>query len=301
MTIDKQNGKVAFVENTHEYFDIENPNNKYISVTTLIHQFTQEFDSEFWSSYKALEKLLPKDSWALEKKSLLNTKKFDKSILEVYNISINAFNKEQQKILDSWAEENRKSCERGTKIHADIENSFYKNPNAGQLKKFGIGGKFECKKDYSELDLEYGVYPEYLIYRESDDGILRLAGQVDLIIKSGNEITIVDHKTNRKIEQKSFFNSKTKTSVKMKYPLNTLDDANFWHYTLQLSTYAWMLQKLNPNFIIKDLILNHYDHDGNNTLYHCDYLKKEVEKMLCFYKKKLMLNTTRSKRKPVEY
>ena len=43
----------------------------------------------------------------------------------------------------------------------------------------------------------------------------------------------------------------------MKYPLNNLDDSNFWHYSLQLSTYAWMLQKLNPNFIIKDLISNY--------------------------------------------
>lgn len=66
----------------------------------------------------------------------------------------------------------------------------------------------------------------------------------------------------------------------MKYPLNNLMDCNFYHYTLQLSTYAWMLQKINPNFVIKDLILNHYDHNGNNTLYHCEYLKHDVEK--CF-------------------
>ena len=129
----------------------------------------------------------------------------------------------------------------------------------------------------------------YLIYRESDDGILRIAGQVDLIIKSGNEITIVDHKTNKKIDQKSGFNTATKSNAKMKYPLNNLMDCNFYHYTLQLSTYAWMLQKINPNFVIKDLILNHYDHNGNNTLYHCEYLKHDVEKMLYHYKKSLIL------------
>ena len=269
MKIDKQNGNVCFNDENHCYWNV-NDNEKYISVTTLIHQFTHPFDKEFWSAYKALEKLIPKDSWAIEKKSLLNSKKFDKSILDVYDISENDFNKTQQDILDSWDEENRKSCERGTQIHSDIENSFYKKPKDISLKKFGIGGKFECKKDHTELDLEYGVYPEYLIYRESEDGIIRIAGQVDLIIKSGNEITIVDHKTNKKIEQKSFYNSKTRSSTKMKYPLNNLDDVNFYHYTMQLSTYAWMLQKINPNFIIKDLILNHYDHNGNNTLYHCE-------------------------------
>lgn len=300
MKIDKQNGNVAFDNESHTYWNLED-DRRYISVTTLIHKYTQEFDKEFWSAYKALEKLLPKESWDIEKKSLLNTKKFHKEILDTYNISESEFNKVQQDILDAWDEENRKSCERGTKIHEEIEHSFYDNPKDISLQKFGLGGKFECKKDYSELDLEYGVYPEYLIYRESDDGILRIAGQVDLIVKQGNEITIIDHKTNKKIEQKSGFDSTTKSNTKMKFPLNNLMDCNFYHYTLQLSTYAWMLQKIHPEFIIKDLILNHYDHKGNNTLYHCEYLKHDVEKMLYHYKKELILNEQRAKRKRIEY
>lgn len=300
MDIDKRNGNLAFNEENHLYWNV-NDNEKYISVTTLIHRFTNEFDKEFWSAYKALEKLLPKESWSIEKKSLLNTKKFNKELLDLYKISENDFNREQQNILDAWDKENRISCERGTKIHADLENSFYKAGKNVSLQRFGIGGKFECKKDYSELDLEYGVYPEYLISRTSDDGILKIAGQVDLIVKSGNEIIICDWKTNKKIEQKSFFNTKTKSSTKMKYPLNTLDDVNFYHYTLQLSTYAWMLQKINPEFIIKDLILVHFDHNGNQTIYHCDYLKKEVERMLYFYKKEIISEKQKAKRKRIEY
>ena len=300
MKIDKQNGNVAFSEETHTYWNV-NDNEKYISVTTLIHQFTQPFDKDFWSAYKTLEKLLPKESWIVEKKSLLTSKKFDPELLEVYNISKDEFNKAQQELLDLWDEENRKSCERGTKIHLDIENSFYTKAKDISLQKFGIGGKFECKKDYPELDLQYGAYPEYLIYYESDDKVIRLAGQIDLIVKSGNEIYLVDHKTNKKIDQKSGYNSSTRSSVKMKYPLNNLPDCNFYHYTMQLSTYAWMLQKINPNFIIKDLILNHYDHNGKNTLYRCQYLKDEVEKMLYFHKKQVLIDKERAKRKKIEY
>lgn len=301
MQIDKRNGNICFNNESHTYFDINNPSDKYISVTTLIHSFTQPFDKDFWSAYKSLEKLIPKESWAIEKKSLLNTKRFDKSILEVYNIDENDFNRTQQEILDSWDEENRKSCERGTKIHSELENSFYKNPKGITLQKFGIGGTFECKKDYSDLDLEYGVYPEYLIYRISPDNILKLAGQVDLIVKNGNEITICDWKTNKKIDLKSGFNVSTKSSAKMKYPLNTLDDCNFNHYQLQLSTYAWMLQRLNPDFIIKDLIIVHFDHNNEQTIYHCDYLKAEVERMLVYYKKQLISEKQREKRKRIEY
>lgn len=301
MDITKQNGNIAFNEEYHRYWDVKNPEVKFISVTTLIEKFGQPFESDFWSSYKALEKLISPDEWKIVSKHLRDTKKIPKDILSIYNITQNDFNREQQAILDAWQEENHISCERGTAIHAELENSFYLGGKNVELSKFGIGGKFECRKNYTELDLEYGVYPEYLIHRSSDDGILNLAGQVDLIIKQGNEITIVDHKTNKEIKQKGFFDSKSKAAVKMKYPLNNLEDCNFNHYQLQLSTYAWMLQKFNPDFVIKDLILNHYDHTGKNTLYHCKYLKEEVIRMLAYYKKQLIHEIQKAKLKPILY
>ena len=299
--ITKQNGNIAFVVETHKYFDVTNPDAVFTSVTTMIHSYTQPFDKDFWSAYKALEKLLPKDVWNVEKKSLLSTKKFDKVLLELHNIDENDFNREQQGILDEWDEENRKSCDRGTKIHADLENSFYSKKDDINLSKFEIGGKFECRKDYSELDIENGVYPEYLISRVSPDGKLRIAGQIDLLVKKGNKIIIADWKTNKKIETKSFYNSRTKSSVRMKFPLNNLDDVNYWHYTLQLSTYAWMVQQLNPEFEIEDLVLVHFDHSDNMTVYHLPYLKTEVIKMLSHFKKESALQASREKRKPIIY
>lgn len=300
MQIDKQYGDVAFNELDHKYWNV-NDNQQYVSVTTLIGKYEQEFDKNFWSAYKALEKLIPKESWGIEKRSLLNTKRFNKDILEIYNIPELEFNKVQQDILDTWAQKNKESCERGTKIHAKMESLFYSNPQNKYMKKFGIGGKFECKKGYPELDLEYGIYPEYLISRVSDDGILRIAGQIDLLIKQGNDIIIGDYKTNEKIDFKGGFDSSIKKTSKMKYPLNNCDDCNFIHYSLQLSTYAWMLQKINPEFVIKDLFLYHFDHQGNETLYHCEYMKHDVEKMLYDYKKKLIIENQRAKRKRIEY
>ena len=300
MNIDKQNGDVAFSEDTHTYWNV-NDNEKYISVTTLIGKYENEFDKEFWSAYKALERLIPADNWKIEKKSLLNTKKFDKEILNLYNISELDFNKAQQNILDEWQLENTKSCQRGTKIHAMFENAMYKAGANVSLKKFGIGGKFECDKGRTKLDLENGVYPEYLISRVSPDGVLKLAGQIDLLVKQGNDITIIDYKTNKKIDQHSFFDSKSKKTQRMKYPLTNIEDCNFWHYTLQLSTYAWMIEKLNPNFRIKDLIIIHYDHDNNQTIYHLEYLKDDVEKMLRHYKKEILHQKSISKYKRIEY
>lgn len=300
MEIDKLNGTVAFNDKRHVYWDI-NTNNKFISVTTLIEKFAQKFDKDFWSGYKALEKLLPADAWKIERKSLLNTHKIPKELLNTYDIKELDFNKAQQSILDEWDKTNKESCERGTKIHADLENSMYKMGANVSLKKFGVGGKFVCDKGRTALDLENGVYPEYLISRTSPDNMLRIAGQIDLLVKKGKEITILDWKTNKEIKQKAGFNTQTRSEVKMLYPLNTIPDVNYWHYALQLSTYAWMIQMIDPEYVIKDLILVHFDHNDNQTIYHLPYLKKEVESMLRFYKKSILKQEKLAKLKPIEY
>ena len=301
LQIDKQNGTVAFNDAQHRYWDVNDSSIKFTSVTTMIEEFAQPFDKNFWSAYKALEKLLDADAWKLEKKSLLATKVFDESLLELHNIDLNLFNKTQQGILDAWDAENRRSCERGTKIHADLENSFYTKKKDINLSKYEIGGKFECQKDRTELDLENAVYPEYLIHWDSPSGHLHIAGQIDLLVKKGNTFCIGDWKTNKKIETKSFYNSKTKSSVKMKFPLNNLDDTNYWHYCLQLSTYAYIIESYNPDFSIEDLVLVHFDHEDNMTVYHLPYLKKEVERMLAFYEKEHLLAERRQKNKRIEY
>lgn len=297
----KINGNIAFQEEGHVYFDVTDTKKKYISVTTMIEKFGQPFDKEFWSSYKALEKLLPKDEWAIEKKSLLNNKIFNRDVLEAHSINENDFNTEKQAILDAWQSENKKSCERGTKIHAQLENSFYKKKKNIDLAKYQVGGKFECVKDSTQLDLENGAYPEYLISWDSPSGKLHVAGQIDLIAKKGNSIVILDWKTNKKLDLKGFYDSKTKKTTKMKFPLNSLEECNYSHYNLQLSTYAYMLTQKYPEFVIEDLVLVHFDHDDNMTVYHLPYLKTEVEKMLAFYEKQSVLEDRKNKNKRIEY
>ena len=194
MKIDKQNGNIAFNDQNHKYWNVNDESIKYTSVTTLIEKYGQEFDSEFVSKYKALERLMPADSWKKEKGMIWKNHKIPNGILEVYNISEEELNATQQDILDEWAAINRESCERGTKIHAQFEQAMYKAGNAVNLSKFGVGGKFQCKKDYSELNLEYGVYPEYLIYYDNPKLDLHIAGQIDLLIKDGNDIILGDYK-----------------------------------------------------------------------------------------------------------
>ncbi len=301
MEYDKINKDVGFIESTHTYKNLKDDSIQYTSVTTMIGKYEPEFDKEFVSKYKAIERLLSPSDWKKEKGGLWRSKKIPKDFLEVYNISENELNQVQQDILDEWAKINKDSCERGTKIHSQLENSFYKAGSNITLKKFGIGGKFECKKNYNDLDLEYGIYPEYLIYYDDPKLDLHIAGQIDLLVKNKNDIHIIDHKSNKKIDLKGFYNSSTRTTEKLKYPLTNLDNCNFNVYQLQLSTYAWIIQKINPKFVIKSLTLNHYDHDGNNTLYPCSYLKDDVEKMLKHFAKQQKLEKQKQKYARIEY
>ena len=67
--------------------------------------------------------------------------------------------------------------------------------------------------------LEYAILPEYLVYYHSDDGLLNIAGQIDLLIKKGNEISIYDYKSNKNgIDKKAYFNKSTNRTKRMFYP-----------------------------------------------------------------------------------
>lgn len=541
MTIDKQVGDVCFNEEKHVYFHAKDPKKKYTSVTTLIHKFEPPFDQDFWSAYKTLEQIMEPDYWKVARAELLEKKAIPDKFFQAYNIDMDLYNEVQQNILDNWQKENLASTYRGSDIHANLEHSFYAQKNNISLQKYGVGGSFTCIKGKTELDLENGIYPEYLIYWESPDEKVRIAGQIDLLVKKGNQFSIIDwkglpldtkipvqhgwktmgelkvgdkvfdkdgricsvihksevhhnpcykitfdtgesiiadidhrwlvniqnepdyefifttkriqeymrehpdvklviqdnkplkiidgdplpmdtvkintsiefilqnikvslrntlnkrkrlyelvtpymcmdekgfylpnhgcnaefkeflntlgfrawieddrvytpyigtpgngqlcrviekvesvkmvptqcievdspshtylctemflvtHNTNKQIKTKSYFNKKTKSSEKLKYPLNTLDNCNYSVYNMQLSTYAWMIEQLHPELKCNELVLVHFDHNNNMTTYNMPYLKEEVRKMLDFWKRDSILEAHRAARKRIEY
>jgi ATP-dependent exoDNAse (exonuclease V) beta subunit len=170
-----------------------------------------------------------------------------------------------------------------------------------ELQHLGLGGSFKVSTSNKIEVGKSGVYPEMLISRISPDGKLKIAGQADLIIVDGNDLYVLDYKTNKEIEKKSYYDRARKKSSMMKYPLNNIQDCNFWHYTIQLSTYAWMLEKEYPELNVKLLMLIHYDHEGNVATYDCEYRKDDVERMLAFYKKELANEEFKNKHKKIVF
>ena len=297
--IDKENSDCVYSDEEHVYIN-KKDNSRYISVTTLINKYSEEFDEDFWSSYKALEEIMDGDTFSILKKALLATKKFNPKILKKFQIDEELFTQKKAEIIAQYNATRNEACEHGTTEHLRKELSFYGKHNF-DFDRYGykdLSGEYDCKKNYYELDLERGVYPEFLIAVTSRDGILKVSGQIDCLIKNGNEITILDWKTNKEIKKESFYNRSTKQHQMMKFPLNNIQDSNYWHYALQLSLYAYLLQTLHPEFVIKGLKLIHIDREQNETEYEVPYLKDDVERMLKHYKRQLKIEQELDRLKP---
>ena len=194
--VDKENDDVIYSDEKHIYLD-KKDKQAYVSVTSLIHQYQNPFDEDFWSSYKALESIMDVEDWIVLKPILLSRKKFFEKTLDDFNIDKEIFIQKKQEILTEYERKRNESCERGTKIHANFEESFY-GKSKFDFKRFGFGEigckEFICNKDYYKLDLHRGVYPEFLISCKSDDGLLRLSGQIDFLCVDENDVYICDWK-----------------------------------------------------------------------------------------------------------
>lgn len=288
--VDKQNGTVAFNEEKHIYLDLESEKT-FISVTTLISKYHEHFHEGFWSNYKAYEELFP-EKFKEIKGYLLKSLKTEfptRFIKKLNKTEQEALKLKAQEYVDKWETTKNEACERGTAYHLGQELAAYGGTNKYVKKYTDPNKSYPCKKNDFDLSRENGIYPEYLIHWSTEDDELKIAGQVDLLIKGGNKLSILDFKTNREIKTSSFFDRSKGKNKKMLYPLNDLDDCNFYHYAMQLSTYAWMLQKNEPKFRIKELVLLHYDHDGNEKEYPVPYLKMEVENMVNHFKQQLFV------------
>lgn len=297
LKVDKEDIYVKYNDELHKYWT-KDGNNSCISVTTLIHKFTT-FDEEFWSSYKALEAIAGEDFLTV-KSRLLDSKKFKLDYLKELGIDEEDFSEKRTEILSDWETKREASCIRGSAIHKQLETGHLAG-NTKEINYLQLGGVFNTNTSNNIVRGQRGVYPELLLSRISPDGKLRLAGQADLIIIDEDDVYVIDYKTNKSMDKKSFFDKRTKKRSMMKYPLNNIEDVNFWHYTIQLSTYAWMIQKIDPKFNIKALLIFHYDHNGQLNIHECEYRKDDVERMLAYYKKQIEHDEFNSKRQKITF
>ena len=134
--VDNENEDTIFNDEYHLYIN-KKEGYKYISATTLIGLYEQPYDSDFWSMYKAFERIVDPEIWAKYRSVFLEHKRYSDKSFTVLGIDKNDALEMQKQILQEWENKKNESCARGTKIHAEREEFLYDH-GAVCLQKFGI-------------------------------------------------------------------------------------------------------------------------------------------------------------------
>lgn len=246
---------ITFYEHAHKYMV---GNDQFTSVTTLINLFKKPFDTDFWSTYKALEKIIGVDDFKeMRKYRNFKSPAFIEWACEF--VDQNELINEIQWFKDKWQTEKDLACHKGSQYHLRKEDQAYKNGfeinpfnnqryETKQIKP--LPGKPKKSKVMNLWDLPDGYYPELMIWNT----LYKIAGTADKVfietIGKYRYIDLDDFKTNKEIK-------KTNNYDKMRTPLNKLDDCNYNHYRLQLSLYAWMLEQFG--FKIRSTAFTHFN------------------------------------------
>lgn len=185
-----------------------------LSVTGFIHQFFSKFDAD-----KIIEKYY--DKWQRDSKN------------KYYGMN-------PVDIKESWEKLGKNESYKGTLLHQDIENYYNDIEISNDSKEFKLF--LEYFKEHSHLK---AYRTEWEIFDEE----LKLAGSIDMCYRDENtgDFVLADWKRSKEIKMENYWQ-------KGKFPVNKLDDCNFYHYSLQLNIYRLILQQ-NYNIEIKDMFL----------------------------------------------
>jgi hypothetical protein len=242
--------RVTFNEEAHSYTN--HKGKKYISATTLIGKFKQPFDKQAVATAYAKKHGGTAQYW-----------------------------------IDKWASITKHACDRGTKFHKMKEdwmlNSSAIITDSTSKQVVDINRFTEPNIDYSTLP--DGVYPELLLWNH----YWGIAGIADIVTFDGEFFDIDDYKTNKKIDTQSYKHPRYGLKM-MKPPINHIMDCNFLHYSLQISIYAYMIEKLTgkkPRNLTfhhhPPLVSNPDEVDPVGIKYTVQYHKKEILAMLIVF------------------
>lgn len=216
---------IIFIPDKHEYKSIDEEPINWLSVTTLVGYFKQPFDAQAMSVKSAKNK---KSKW---------------------------FGMTPEDIRDAWKSEALRATTLGTWYHNQRESDICE---LATMTKEGIEVpvfkpvEIDGIKYAPAQKLVDGVYPEHMVFLKSAG----ICGQSDYVDVVNSKINILDYKTNKEIKTESFKNWEG-ISQKMKGPLAHLDDCNYMHYALQLSTYMYIMQKHNHRLDPGQMTLHH--------------------------------------------
>lgn len=200
------------------------PTTGYTSVTTWVHNNFEKFDADL-----IIERMMNSPKWPRNK----------------------YYGKTPDEIKAMWDKNRDEAAQAGTNMHFDIE-CFYNNAPMEDLTRLQ-NEEFSYFINFQK-DLERGLFgklvpfrTEWTVFHEDTE----LSGSIDMVyIKPDtNTLAIYDWKRCRNIEKGNPFNKWSNNPV-----LSQIPDTNYWHYSLQLNTYRFILQD-KYGFIVDELYL----------------------------------------------
>ena len=254
---------IEFEEGPHIY-NIQGDPSKYTSVTTWNHSHFEQFDAS-----AIIDKMMNSKNWKANK---------------YYGMT-------KEEIIAQWDASRDEAAQAGTKMHYDIEcyyNIFHENDrentNTQLIENTSLEYSYFLKfaEDYKHLK---PYRTEWMIW----DSDVKIAGSVDMVFQDDaggdpNSIVIYDWKRSKEITKTSNFNKFATTEC-----INHLPDTNFWHYSLQLNVYKYILEK-NYGKKVKGLYLVCLHPSNKNGSYiriPCADLQKEVRDLFELRKEEL--------------
>ena len=207
---------IAFDEPTHKYY-VNGSCQGNISCTGFIHEFFGHFDAK-----KTITKMRKGANWATSK----------------------YFGKTDEEIMKEWSDNGKAASTAGTAMHLAIEQYMHSayheiDPAVMNTPEWQYFKKFwdDCGHDLEPYRSEWEVFTDALQPFNGERKI-KLCGSIDMVYrrKSDGKFVIYDWKRSKEIKSDNPFE-------KGLPPLEHLPDTNYWHYTLQLNVYKWILEK----------------------------------------------------------
>lgn len=204
--------------------------------------------------------------------------KFDSDAIAERTAKKRGLTKEQ--ILSEWKESANIATTKGTAIHETIESMLMRIPE-----KFHSEYSIVAKKALVEIEKVLGntsnITSEMLIWNDK----FKIASQSDLVQRytppfcKHEIINIIDYKTNKTIDTYNKYNTY------MLEPLNNLMECEYNIYSLQLSLYAYLLEKMYPQAKIGKLAIMWLNpHTEEWKTFAVPYMKYDVIRLLQDFK-----------------
>ena len=180
---------------------------------------------------------------------------------------INNYTKYAGRTVESLIADWDAAADHGTKVHHEIEQWIKDGVDPIDIK--AINGK-DWLQHY-KLKSDIDILSEVIVYSTE----LSIAGTVDILAKDNSTglYEIIDWKTSKKIEMVSYGKKMGTHEI-----TKNIMDCNFYHYSLQLSLYRYILETYYGLKIHNQLIAQLHD-DGVNA-HVAPYMKDEIIAML---------------------